>query len=324
MGKCPICESQASRSATAKVITCTSCNCIYHLKCVNVSEEDAPLIIKSWLCVTCSAKNKARRRLDSTPVGKAEPHAEKSIDLTSVIAALNEVKSDLKQFREEQNCKTTEVLNAIEYCQSSIAENSSKLSALHVRIDDLVTEIECLKSENTDLKSRVVTLESTVNSLEQNCLRRTLEIHGVPVKSGERPDLLLADVARALGVNCEPDTVDSVFRARRRTTTQENPPPPPIVVNFVRQGVRDEFLQKRKVKRDFSTRDIGWSDPHSSAIYLNESLTFSNKKLYASARDLKKSGKVKYVWIKNGRILLRCKDGDPVVRIKSLSDLCTF
>jgi hypothetical protein len=92
-------------------------------------------------------------------------------------------------------------------------------------------------------------------------------------------------------------------------------------VRFTRSTLVREILEARRVKRNVSTADIGWSDPPNYSIYVNESLTAHNRKLYSKARDLKKSGKLKYLWVRGGKIFGRKEDGSERFVLRTEEDL---
>lgn len=65
-----------------------------------------------------------------------------------------------------------------------------------------------------------------------------------------------------------------------------------------------------------------FGNPHDNTnIYLNESLTSRSRLLLKAARDIKQKKQFKYLWVRNATILLRKKEGDPVIMIKSFEDL---
>lgn len=56
-------------------------------------------------------------------------------------------------------------------------------------------------------------------------------------------------------------------------------------------------------------------------IYINDALTFVNRKLLSECRKLKKDDKIKYVWTRNNRVMIRVKDGEKIIYVNALSDL---
>jgi hypothetical protein len=84
--------------------------------------------------------------------------------------------------------------------------------------------------------------------------------------------------------------------------------------------VTSSLLNARRSKRHFTLRDIGdigQGDDESRNVYINESLTPFNRKLYAKARNLKSEKKVKYLWVRDGNIYVRKTDGSDRITIRN-------
>lgn len=69
-------------------------------------------------------------------------------------------------------------------------------------------------------------------------------------------------------------------------------PPPGIIVRCMDM---EEILNKKRVKEELSTRHMNLGTDF--AIYINESLSPSRRRLFAAARIIKKDKPVKYLWI---------------------------
>ncbi|XP_066902824.1 uncharacterized protein [Halyomorpha halys] len=162
-------------------------------------------------------------------------------------------------------------------------------------------------------------MEARINQANQGQLTHSLEIRGIPVKTGETPEGIICSIGAALGVKLGPEDLDAVERKRPRG---EDPRPPAIVVRFVRQTVCDQVIRLRKVKRNFTTRHLGWDSDE--RIYTGEEMTPANRHLYWLARQVKAAGRLRYVWFARGRVRCRREDGQPVVIINTAEDLEAF
>ncbi|KAG8259610.1 hypothetical protein J6590_008645, partial [Homalodisca vitripennis] len=76
--------------------------------------------------------------------------------------------------------------------------------------------------------------------------------------------------------------MDAVHRMGKATQTQ----PRPIIVKFVSRLHKDDFWNKRKVRRNLRATDLGYSSENS--IYINESLTPANRELLKMTREAAK------------------------------------
>lgn len=96
--------------------------------------------------------------------------------------------------------------------------------------------------------------------------------------------------------------------------------PPGIVVKFTSRIVKEEMLRKRRVKRNLNTSDIGLPGP-ANVIYMNESLTSTRRQVFNAVRTLKKEKGFTFVWVRNGKILVRTSEGDKVIVVTNMADV---
>ena len=59
--------------------------------------------------------------------------------------------------------------------------------------------------------------------------------------------------------------------------------PPAVNVKFTSRDVREKLCRARKVLNDITSQDLGFSEEN--RIFINESLTHSNKELFKQARN---------------------------------------
>jgi hypothetical protein len=83
--------------------------------------------------------------------------------------------------------------------------------------------------------------------------------------------------------------------------------------------MKEEILRKRRVKKTLSTRHLGLATD--TPIYVYESLCPGRRRLFAVARVAKKEKGYKYLWIRNGSILMRRKENDPIISLKYADDM---
>lgn len=95
-----------------------------------------------------------------------------------------------------------------------------------------------------------------------------------------------------------------------------------IIVHFERRPVRDEFLSKCKSKRP--TTGAVFNDGTNGQVYHNEHMTGYYRKLSNDARfKTTEDGRkyYKYVWFKNGKLLVRKGDNTQTTRVLSNKDI---
>ncbi|XP_046686224.1 uncharacterized protein LOC124371900 [Homalodisca vitripennis] len=171
--------------------------------------------------------------------------------------------------------------------------------------------MESLTLENVQLKKKVAALENRVEEMEQYSRSNCVEIHGIPEEKTENVVSVVKEVGKALDMPITDSMIDACHRLGRRSGP--NNQPAAIIVKFVRRLDKEELMKKRTVKKNFSTRHINMTTD--SQIYINESLSPARRRLFVMAREAKKTKNFKYLWVRNGKILMRRDDGQPVIHV---------
>ncbi|XP_046684913.1 uncharacterized protein LOC124370670 [Homalodisca vitripennis] len=186
-------------------------------------------------------------------------------------------------------------------------------------MDEFLKTIGELKQENINLKSKITTLESQLEDVERYSRLNSVEIFGVPEGKNEDTYEVVKNIGVALDLTVTRGSIDVCHRLGRPAGESDRRPRG-IIVKFVRREHKIKFLAKRKVKRNFSTQHLGIEQP-AQPVYINENLSPGRRKLYAAAREAKKTKKYTYLWIQNGNILMRKDQESSVVRIASMDGL---
>lgn len=151
---------------------------------------------------------------------------------------------------------------------------------------------------------------------EQSTRKHNIEIVGIE----QMPDENVMEVVKKLGdtleVNC-----DDVEWASRRHQQKTSDKPATIVIGFKSTGTesRNLWLANRrkltKVNSSFITKGS-----QENKIYVNEDLAKTTRELLWNAKT-KLKGIYKYIWVVNGRILVKREEGDKSVWIRSEGDI---
>ncbi|XP_046684770.1 uncharacterized protein LOC124370524 [Homalodisca vitripennis] len=279
-----------------------------------MKKEDFIKIEDSWLCPVCvvsSGGSAVDRQVAAalTAVDKPGVEITPNIELVDI---LNEMKS----FRLEIKETNKEFRNQLENYSEWIVDNGKKIEEVGNKIEKAIEDIGFLRQENANLKKIVNDLSSKVNALEQSSKDNVVEISGVPHK--EKDDILniIGKISDAIGFLFKEDSVDNCYRYKSIDGSR----PGIIVVRFVRKLDKEAFMNKRRVKKNLNSRDIGFMDGDASVIYFNESLTQEIRKLLNMARAIKREKQYTYLWVRNGRIFMRKNQGDRFVTINSIED----
>lgn len=243
------------------------------------------------------------------------PATLQSVDgkLNTIMKILQTNTNDIKEIKNEQR----ELSTSIELCHTNINDLKDLMKNQDSKINVCNDEIQRLSSENVQLRGKINSLATELHALEQYSHRSNLVIYGVPETENENIQHVMRRLATAIQF---PDWSTSLVDAVHRLGRRNNNDPRPIIIKFVSRQDRDEFLKKRKVRRNLKATDLGFSSENS--IYINESLTSATRELLKLARDKAKEKNYSQVWTSNCSIFVRKEKGkSPVIKILSVNDL---
>lgn len=289
--------------------SCCECGYNYHLgSCSGLSEgafrSRGKASKKAWKCITC--KTVERRGGQSTGKQKC---GQDSV-LAEELAAINRKLAEILPIREKVEA-LMEIKNTINDIESSVQTMSNKY-------DELLNEMKGQKKDIVHLTKRVEKLElrttddevrklkQELNELDQYSRRQNMEIHGIPPVDGENLLNTLNTLASQLELSpLNEASVDAVHRLPSRPNKI-----PPIIVRFTSRMTRDKWFAKKTELRT----------AHSSTYFM-ENLTAQNKRLLWLIKAKAAEMNYQFAWQKNGRMFVRKRAQDRVIRIEGEDDL---
>lgn len=210
---------------------------------------------------------------------------------------------------------------------NSMQESLDHLYTKFDDINDRVTKVEStVNSFHYEIQIQSLTnelnqLKKSINDLEQYSRRDCLEIHGVPATDKEDTSEIVVKVAKLLNIDLKPDEISISHRLGSRKSDSGKQQTPGIIVKFTRRELRNKLYSARKHLRDKITNDIGYTRIAPQKLFINESLTSSNQKLFSSCLKAKREYGYKFLWTNYGKILMRKDGSSPVVNIRNEIDL---
>jgi hypothetical protein len=149
-------------------------------------------------------------------------------------------------------------------------EVMSMLAERDVERKQIISENKILKSTVQMMESHVKQLRESINEMEQYSRRESLEIKGIPVTKDENTDELVTKVGELMGLSSKEEDISvshhlpisNKYKGKRTEST--------IIVKFVRRNTKERYYRARKVLKDITTRNLGFSSHNK--IYINESL----------------------------------------------------
>lgn len=201
-------------------------------------------------------------------------------------------------------------LDAIKESMSLLSDKYDQLLAEQEQTKDKMGKME--KSLST-LSNKCIYLEKCngaldqrVMDLEQAARKDNLEIAGVEQLPDESPAVIVKKISDVLKV----DLVDSDIAWVRRLPQRKTGKPAPIIVSFTPAGVvaRTSLLTQRRNLVNVDSKTISGGQLQNK-IFINEDLTKPIRELLWKTKTQLR-GTFKYIWISNGKILVKKGDND--------------
>lgn len=315
-GKCKLCAKNITTKQ--QKIECRECKFWFHGNCVNLSADDISFLVgqnEVWRCDTCSVERRKSMRAESE-LSKSDPK------ITDVIELLQEMRVENK---EQIKRLEADIGKSVETCHEKIDELTNTIQKHNETLKAFEDKFNEALQENSNLKIKVNDLEMRLDDMEQYSRSNTLEINGIVETENENVIDVVIAVGNGLGYPITNDMIDACHRVgQREPEGRKRKNPRGIIVKFTRRSVKEDLLKQRRVKRNFNTKDIGISDRPAEVIYMNDSLTQRRRKILNEAKILKKEKGFQFLWVRNGKILLRTEEGAKVIALVSLEQVAAL
>lgn len=247
------------------------------------------------------------------------PHVDSDITLAKQVLVADESTPDEMK-------KLFVYFHQLEKQQKSVNnEFLTKLSEINTKYDELHERQSQLEYENEYLRDEILVLKAGLSEVQQNSLVNNVIIRGVPEIESDNSQLfsLLDTVFKSIGASFNKDALTDFKRLGKKSTNSKIYRP--ILVKFADLQLKKVLMDAKKAKNNlacdsviFNNKPIG---SENQKIYIDEQLTKLNQQLYSEARQLKKSGLVKFAWTNDGRVLVREKEKAPVVKLNREGDV---
>ena len=230
---------------------------------------------------------------------------------------LNPIVRRLDDLKEKVD-KIAEIEKSIAFLSSSYDDLFREVSNLKSDHDNLTQECADLRIQCFAMVNEVSQLKQNIHDMEQYSRRDCIEIRGIPTSEDEDTDEIVKNVGSLIDANVNDEDISISHRLK---TNNSNKRDSPIIVKFIRRKDKELFYNSRKKLRGKSTRDIGFTRCKEQPIYITESLSAQNRKIFNKCLQKKRELKYKFIWTSNGSTLLRKDNDSPVIVIKNESDI---
>ena len=180
---------------------------------------------------------------------------------------------------------------------------------------ELKESVRILKLQMIEKDVIIDSLVSQVNHLDQYGRHNNFELSNIQEVEGENVESIVLKVATALGIELVASDIEAAHRIPPRTATTK---PARVIVRLLSRKKRDLFLAKRK--EVITNQHIGLQS--TQRIYVNDNLAPFYRELLWKSKIKAKEQDFKFVWFKNGKILVRKNENTrQALVINSFGDL---
>lgn len=233
---------------------------------------------------------------------------------TETRAAIKEILND------EFSSMREEILgfeNSVKFMNADFEDMTAQFKACN-------EEVKCLRSENSCLLKKVTEMEVRIAQLEQDARQNNIEIHCLPEHKQENLVNTLVQLSKVVSYPVAENEILSCARVQKLNPSSNQPRA--VICKLPSKIKRDNLLgavslyNRSNSNNKLNTKLLGYGDKQ-SPVFVSEHLTPANKSLHAATRIAAKELKYKFVWVKNGKILVRKDEGSPSRVITSLENL---
>lgn len=284
---------------------------------LNIGESETNLLHSS----TSSPKPK-RQRLNSSPELDHQP--QKPTELVDIIrheiraVISTEISTALK---DSIAVEFSEMKSLFRELKESVKFMSDDYDRIQSDLKTCAENNKILSKENESLRNLVSDLSARVNLIEQYSRQQNIEINGIPENRAENLVKTVMQIGSAVASIINEEDVLTALRVRK--LDPENSKPRAVVVKLRTTRMRDAILtsvmnyNKAQPTEKLNSQHLGYGGPV-KPIYVSEHLSPLNKQIHAATRRAAATKGYKYVWVRDGKILIRKADGEQAKHVRSL------
>ncbi|XP_055690455.1 uncharacterized protein LOC129793945 isoform X1 [Lutzomyia longipalpis] len=319
----------------SKSVTCVDCGSSFHASCVRIDQKRLEELVKSgqsWSCLNCkrssfgqkaSAKNSVAARSKSVSDENAAASSAFMHKLSSMAVDLGGLKKAALEMGSSLP-GAPEICGKIDYLISEVKVIKNLISEQEKKIANMQKAQIELESDNVRLRDEIRGIKVSSEVERQRSLRGNILLCGLPTDVDLDPKSVFKKLCVRL--NVQPEKTASVGDQQFRRIPVENKSAKEnnLLILNLNMDLRDEIVRKykelKKEKKLLKASDL-LDSGDGKPIYINEHLSGYFQFLFKLARDMRRNGVIRYVWISEGKLLVRKEEGGKIHQIKHQCDL---
>lgn len=318
MAKCTHCSKLIAKKNPG--LECNKCSVIVHATaiCSGLTAKQLNSLRSAenleWTCRDCSQKS-PRKSSFITLQEEAEDDEEvqnQSYYPFDMKKLLNDLTTEINKIIKKELRETN---TALQYCSDKVDEFLECMEAFKDKVKQLEKKTMDLENKYKSTENKIGALEQRLNEYEQRELNKNIEIIGIPYLENEN----LEEISKAIAKKLHKDVAD--IKKIKRVST------PPGRLGKIKFEMYDEIKRNNWIKEAKSAQiyvnniltTTGNKEIHGH-IYIREELTYYNRTLLWNAKQRCKD-KFKFVWCKEGKILVRKSEKSKIFIIRNDEDL---
>ncbi|KAF9804077.1 hypothetical protein SFRURICE_020505 [Spodoptera frugiperda] len=191
------------------------------------------------------------------------------------------------------------------------------------KLDELQSSINAIRQQNEGMIESIEFLTNEYRDLRKHQRK--------PAPSKNAPSRLAAHLLNTTTTNSDvlnmvvdANSIRDIYRVNTKIDSNK-----PIIVEFTSVITKEKLIEQCKKfnlqhkNNKLNTSHLNISGPQKS-VYISEHLTSRARRLFFLARGFANTNEFKFCWTAGGKVFIRKKEGERLIRINSESDLCNL
>lgn len=214
--------------------------------------------------------------------------------------------------------KLTEFETTLNFYGDKVDEANTVVRELREKMCLMEKRLEKSEKDNVELRTRMNKMEKQTNWNTQKEFDTKIEVTGFKDKNINEKEVVKKIVSKV-----SDSMEDFKFMSEKIVMKmgEENQEKTTIVMQFTSKEVRNQVLSKIKNMKLYNNVNDNIVPNGGAPIFFNEALSPYYKKLLFEAGRVKRAKKYAYLWVKDGKILLKKEEKGKPMRLELMEDL---